>query len=119
MSARHLVIGLDGADVDIMQRIGRASLPNLFRLMDEGAWSRLESVMPCATLPNWTTFLTGMDPGRHGVFDFTTRIGNRVAFTGGTAREEPTIAKRLDAMGRRCAVLGFPGTFPPSLPTGP
>lgn len=113
MSAKHLVIGLDGADIDVIQRIGRASLPNLFRLMDEGAWSRLESVMPCATLPNWTTFLTGMDPGRHGVFDFTTRIGTRVAFTGGTARQEPTIGKRLDAMERRCAVIGFPGTFPP------
>jgi predicted AlkP superfamily phosphohydrolase/phosphomutase len=113
VSAKHLVIGLDGADVDVMHRIGRAALPNLFRLMDEGAWSRLESVMPCATLPNWTTFLTGMDPGRHGVFDFTTRIGTRVAFTGGTARQEPTIGKRLDAMGRRCAVIGFPGTFPP------
>lgn len=113
MRAKHLVLGLDGADVDIMQRIGRASLPNLFRLMDEGAWSRIESVVPCATLPNWTTFLTGMDPGRHGVFDFTTRTGQRVAFTGGTIRAEPTFARRLDAMGKRCAVIGFPGTFPP------
>ena len=113
MRAKHLVLGLDGADVDIMQRIGRVSLPNLFRLMDEGAWSRIESVVPCATLPNWTTFLTGMDPGRHGVFDFTTRTGQRVAFTGGTIRAEPTIARRLDAMGKRCAVIGFPGTFPP------
>ena len=74
---------------------------------------RLKSVKPPATLPNWTTFLTGTDPGTHGVFDFTTRSGPTVHFTGGTVREVPTVASRLDRLGRSCAVVGFPGTWPP------
>jgi predicted AlkP superfamily phosphohydrolase/phosphomutase len=90
MSARHLVIGLDGADVDVIERMGRDALPTLFALREKGAWARLRSVVPCATLPNWTTFLTGVDPGTHGVFDFTTRVGTRIAFTGGTLRAVPT-----------------------------
>jgi predicted AlkP superfamily phosphohydrolase/phosphomutase len=66
MSARALVLGLDGADVDVLQALGADQLPHLFGLMERGAWARLESVQPPATLPNWTTFLTGVDPGAHG-----------------------------------------------------
>ncbi len=113
MPARHLVIGLDGADVDVIHALGRDALPALFSLMERGAWARLRSVVPCATLPNWTTFLTGTDPGVHGVFDFTTRTGTKVAFTGGTVRAVPTIAARLDRLGLRCALVGFPATYPP------
>lgn len=113
MSARHLVIGLDGADVDVIDAIGPQRLPTLARLRREGAWSRLRSLPPYATLPNWASFLTGLDPGQHGVFDFTTRLGTKVAFTAGTVREAPTIAARLDALHLSTACLGFPGTWPP------
>lgn len=113
MSSRHLVLGLDGADLPLMRSLGREALPALFRLMDGGAYSAQRSVMPPATLPNWTTFLTGHNPGRHGVFDFTTRKGTSVKFSGGTVRASPTIAARLDALGKACAVVGFPGTWPP------
>lgn len=109
---KHLVLGLDGADLDLIREFGPGVLPNLFRLMARGTFGRLESVQPPATLPNWTSFLTGTDPGHHGVFDFTTRSGYSVAFTAGTAREVSTLASRLDALGHRCAVMGFPATWP-------
>jgi predicted AlkP superfamily phosphohydrolase/phosphomutase len=113
MGTRHLVIGWDGADLDVIESLGPATLPHLHRAMARGAHARLESVQPPATLPNWTTFLTGVDPGRHGVFDFTLRVGEGIRFTGGTIREAPTWAARMDAQGLACAVVGFPGTFPP------
>ncbi len=113
MSARSLVIGLDGADLEIVMHLGRARLPQLFTLMDRGVFAHQKSVEPPATLPNWTTFLTGVDPGTHGVFDFTTRRGYDVRFSAGTVREAPTLAARLDRLGKRCACIGFPATFPP------
>lgn len=113
MSARHLVLGLDGADLHAVKALGKERLPNLHALMARGAYAHLESVKPEATLPNWTTFLTGVDPGRHGVFDFTVREGHKVRFVGGTLREAPTLFKRLDKLGRACAVIGFPATYPP------
>ncbi len=113
MPARHLVLGLDGADLTVIRALGPAALPHLFALMERGAHAALESVQPPATLPNWTTFLTGVDPGRHGVFDFTTRQGTEVRFTGGTVREAPFLVERLDAAGRRCACVAFPATYPP------
>ena len=113
MPARHLVLGFDGADLAVVRALGPAALPHLFAAMDRGAFAALQSVQPPATLPNWTTFLTGVDPGRHGVFDFTTRQGTRVRFTGGTVREAPMLVERLDALGRRCACVAFPATYPP------
>ena len=108
-----LVIGLDGLDLGVVEALGPARLPKLHEVMRRGAFSALESIRPPATLPNWTTFLTGLDPGRHGVFDFTTRHGYRVRFTGGTARQTPTVFQRLDALGLKCACLSFPATWPP------
>lgn len=113
MPAKHLVLGLDGADLSVIRALGSATTPALHAAMHAGAYAHQRSVMPPATLPNWTTFLTGVDPGRHGVFDFTQRAGERVKFVGGTVREAPTIFARLDAMGRSCAALFFPATYPP------
>ncbi|MCA9601530.1 MAG: alkaline phosphatase family protein, partial [Myxococcales bacterium] len=113
MTAKHLLIGFDGADLHVVEELGAEALPNLFALMERGAFSPLESVKPPATLPNWLTFLTGVDPGEHGVFDFTVREGYGVRFRAGTVREAPLLAERLDTMGQRTAWLSFPGTWPP------
>jgi predicted AlkP superfamily phosphohydrolase/phosphomutase len=113
MTARALVLGLDGLDPDLVRALGPSRLPNLHAIAERGVFAPLESVLPAATLPNWSTFLTGCDPGVHGVFDFTTRVGERVRFTGGTVRAVPTIFARLDAAGLACACVGFPATWPP------
>ncbi len=113
VTAKHLVLGIDGADLGLVRAIGPERLPSLHALMARGAFAALESVLPFATLPNWTTFLTGVDPGRHGVFDFTVREGYRVRFAAGTVRAAPTLAKRLDDLGLSCACIAFPGTYPP------
>jgi predicted AlkP superfamily phosphohydrolase/phosphomutase len=111
--ARHLLIGLDGAGLDVVRGFGREALPQLHAHMDAGAYAALRSVTPPATLPNWATLLTGVNPGKHGVFDFTLRSGYRVAFTAGSIRALPTWIARLDRLGSACACLFFPGTFPP------
>jgi predicted AlkP superfamily phosphohydrolase/phosphomutase len=113
VSARHLVLGLDGADLEIVLALGPARLPQLFALMERGIFAHQQSVEPPATLPNWTTFLTALDPGAHGVFDFTLRRGYDVRFTAGTVREAATWIAGLDALGMQCACVGFPATWPP------
>jgi len=111
--AKHLFIGLDGAGHDIVRALGPKQLPTLHACMEKGVHAPLRSVIPPSTLPNWTTVLTGVNPGRHGVFDFTSRSGYRVHFTAGSIRAVPTLTARLDSLGLRCASLFFPGTFPP------
>ena len=113
---RLLVIGLDGASLDLIHPWAAAGrLPVLARLMGTGAWGPLRSTIPAATFPAWTSLVTGVNPGRHGIFDFTERVPGtyRVRFVNGSFRRAPALWTRLAAAGRRVAVLTVPATYPP------
>ena len=111
-----LIVGLDGASLELARNWAEAGrLPHLRRLFAEGAWGSLRSTMPPATFPGWATFMTGMNPGRHGIFDFTRRTTGDygVQFINGSYRKAPTVWSRLSEAGKRVAVFGVPGTYPP------
>lgn len=69
MKPKVVVIGLDGATFKLIDR-WIEELPNIKKLMEEGSYCDLRStslpVSPCA----WTSFLTGKNPGKHGIYDF-------------------------------------------------
>ncbi len=83
--------------------------------MARGAWGGLRSTLPAATFPAWTSLVTGLNPGRHGVLDFTERIPGtyRVRFVNGSHRQAPALWTHLAAAGRRVGVLTVPATYPP------
>ncbi|HEX7878179.1 MAG TPA: alkaline phosphatase family protein, partial [Candidatus Eisenbacteria bacterium] len=73
-SARVVVLGFDGADARLVERwMNEGKLPNLDRLRREGTWSPLGTTTPPQTPVSWTSFATGINPGRHGIFDFLSR----------------------------------------------
>lgn len=111
-----LILGLDGATLDLIGPWAREGLlPNLARLMANGAWGRLSVATPPATFPSWTSFMTGVNPGRHGIFDFSRRDPGsyRIRFVNASFRKAPSIWHLLSSAGRRVAVLGLPATYPP------
>ena len=68
---RVLLVGLDGADMRIVDRlVGEGKLPTFARLKREGAWGPLRSVEPLLSPLVWTSIATGRRPQDHGVFDF-------------------------------------------------
>src|SRR5438445_316217 len=83
--------------------------------MTRGTWGRLRSTVPPATFPAWTSLVTGVNPGRHGIFDFSARVPGtyRVRFVNGSHRRAPALWTRFSAAGRRVAVLTVPATYPP------
>lgn len=116
-----LILGLDGATLDLVGPwVADGTLPNLARLMRAGAWGRLASTVPPGTFPSWTSFMTGVNPGRHGIFDFSQRQRGayRVHFVNATHRKAPTVWRLLSDAGRRVSVLGLPGTYPPESVNG-
>jgi predicted AlkP superfamily phosphohydrolase/phosphomutase len=67
-----IVLGMDGMDPGFLERHW-SDLPNLDHLRRLGEFKRLATVMPPQSPVAWSTFITGMDPGGHGVFDFIHR----------------------------------------------
>lgn len=68
---RIWALGLDGATLDLVRPwADQAQLPILGRLMRTGGFGPLRSTYPPLTGPAWSSFMTGMSPGRHGVLEF-------------------------------------------------
>src|SRR5688500_9676682 len=73
-SPKLIILGFDGADADLARQwMDEGKLPNLAKLRTEGTFAPLRSTIPSQTPVSWSTFSTGLNPGRHGIFDFLTR----------------------------------------------
>ena len=69
-----IVIGLDGLEPGIVEAmLGRGELPNLAKIQAAGSYSRLKTTYPAQTPVAWSSFVTGTNPGGHGIFDFICR----------------------------------------------
>lgn len=113
--ARFLLIGLDGAEPSLVGPwMDAGLLPSLAALRARGSFLPLASTRPPVTFPAWTTCVTGVNPGRHGIFDFTEITPEHgLRFVNSTFRTAPALWNILDAAGKRSCVLGVPGTYPP------
>ena len=114
--ARVLVIGLDGATFDLIKPwAAEGRLPTLARLMDGGAHGSLHSTIPPMTGPAWTTFATGVNPGKHDLYDWIAREAGTYHFLPTTALDckTPTVYELLSQVGRSVCVMNVPMTFPP------
>ncbi|HKA16350.1 MAG TPA: alkaline phosphatase family protein, partial [Myxococcota bacterium] len=68
------VVGVDGMDPVILERmIAGGEMPNFARLRDEGTFQTLGTSTPPQSPVAWSSFVTGMNPGGHGIFDFIHR----------------------------------------------
>jgi len=114
---RVLIIGIDGATFDLIQPwIDEGSLPNLRRIYEGGASCVLKSTLPPNSAPAWTSFMTGMNPGKHGIYGFT-RVepsqGYMIKVNSGARRRVPSVWQYLSTLGLRSIVLNVPMTYPP------
>ena len=71
---RVVVLGFDGADHALVKKmIEEGKLPNLAALAKKGGFSQLLPTIPAQTPVSWSTFSTGLSPGRTMIFDFLKR----------------------------------------------
>jgi predicted AlkP superfamily phosphohydrolase/phosphomutase len=69
-----IVLGFDGVDARYTEQwMNEGKLPNLARLRAQGTFRPLRPTIPAQTPVSWSTFSTGIDPGRTGIFDFLRR----------------------------------------------
>ena len=114
---KTIVIGLDGATFDLIKPwAAEAYLPNLNKIMQEGAHGDVGSTLPPMTAPAWTAFATGCNPGKHRLYDWIAREPDSYRFTPVTALDgkAPTIYSLLSQYGRKVVALNIPMTYPPT-----
>ncbi|MCS7040913.1 MAG: alkaline phosphatase family protein, partial [Caldilineales bacterium] len=113
---RVWVIGLDGVPWSLLQPwIDAGHLPTLARLQAGGAWGSLSSPLQFLTAVAWSSFITGLNPGKHGIFDFARRIPGSYEqeLTNAAHRAGRSLWRILSDAGRRVGVVNVPMTFPP------
>lgn len=116
-----IVVGLDGATFDVMMPwIKRGKLPNIQKLMEEGCYGNLESTIHPLSPQAWSSFITGKNPGKHGIFDFTWRrpYSYEVQLTNASYREGKSLWKILGEHEKMVGVINVPMTYPPEKVNG-
>jgi len=116
MSNKLLVIGLDGASFNVLDPlIEKSQLPNIGALISTGSRANLETTFPPITAVAWSSFMTGKNPGKHGIFEFVRRDhhSKRELAVNASFRHGRAIWDLLSDAGKRVVVHNFPCTYPP------
>jgi predicted AlkP superfamily phosphohydrolase/phosphomutase len=111
-----VIIGLDAATWTLIRPwMAEGSMPNLATLMKEGVSGSFRSILPPITPPAWTSFMTGKNPGKHGVFHFieTAQDSYAMNYANGGSRRSPTVWRILNAAGLSVGTMNIPFTYPP------
>lgn len=138
---RVIVLGLDGMDYGLASELmAQGLMPNFSRMAESGTFSPLATSIPPQSPVAWSNFITGMDPGGHGIFDFvhrdpadktpylstsrttppgrTLKLGPyQFPLSSGTVellRHGQPFWERLEAQGVRTIIVRMPANFPPS-----
>ena len=110
---KAVVLGFDGATKS-SSATPVPEDPDDARLSAEGAYRQLRSTVPAMTPTAWSSFLTGLNPGGHGIFNFTSnpnRAQSRVE--NAASRSGAPFWRPLGAAGVRSAFVTIPFTYPP------
>jgi predicted AlkP superfamily phosphohydrolase/phosphomutase len=109
-----IVIGLDGATLDLIKPwASMGKLPHLAKIMENGSFGKLRSTIHPLTAPAWSSFMTGKNPGKHGIFDFVTFIPNsyEIRYNNGLSRRSPSLWRILSDEGKKVIVVNVPLLF--------
>lgn len=121
MERNVIVVGIDGASPDLLGWLFEDGLlPNLQRIRQQGVSGTLLSTRHPITPAAWTSMITGLNPGSHGLFDFKRRVpgGLDVEFTKGRDRDGTTIWHILSESGHTVGTFNMPMSFPPERVNG-
>jgi predicted AlkP superfamily phosphohydrolase/phosphomutase len=87
---RVIVLGFDGLDYSLTRDLmARGRLPHFAQLAARGGFGPLGTSIPPQSPVAWSSLITGLDPGRHGIFDFIHRDPTTMMPFLSTTRTEP------------------------------
>jgi predicted AlkP superfamily phosphohydrolase/phosphomutase len=112
---RALAVGLDGMTLDLLHRLAAEGvMPAAAALLESGPCAELVAPVPEISSTSWASFLTGVNPARHGVFGFVDLLpgGYDTFYADARTLAAPTMWEVAARAGLRTACLNVPGTYP-------
>jgi len=119
--SKVFVVGIDGGCPELIRDwTEKGELPNIKMLMKDGASGELWSTIFPMTSTAWASFMTGKNPGKHGIFDFIIRERNSYRFYPITSypRKGEIIWNLIGGMNKRTTIVNVPLTYPPYIANG-
>lgn len=115
-SSKIAVIGLDGVSWDILTKITDSGYAtSLGETLDNSYKLILESTIPPMTYPAWTSIASGVNPGKHGVFNFyyveKSFKGFKWRIYDGHEVGYPRIHEIMALYKEKCLVANLPATY--------
>ena len=96
---KYIIIGIDGMDYSLLsEMMEKGEMPNFDKLRRKGGFKPLLSSVPPQSPVAWSNFITGMDPGGHGIFDFIHRTPEDLLPYLSTTKTEP--ASKVFSLGK-------------------
>jgi len=114
-SPRVWVVGIDGLPYTLVQKFtADGTFPFLSTLVKSGHLAQMKVSLPEISAVSWPSFMTGRNPGLHGIFGFTDLRPNsyQMSFPSFADLKTPTLWDRLGQAGKNSVVINQPGTYP-------
>jgi len=113
---RLLIIGLDGLSPELLDSLVKQDVfSNIGALRSKGVYAELKSTFPPVSAPAWTSFATGVNPGKHGIFDFALPTGSLTNLKAVTSKDiaVKTFYEILSEQGKKSILINLPVSWPP------
>jgi predicted AlkP superfamily phosphohydrolase/phosphomutase len=114
-SKRAVLIGLDGTPCTLVERfIKDGTMPNMAKLQASGSLLQMDTSIPDISSVAWTSFMTGANPGRHGIYGFLDVQPNsyKIYFPSSRHIKSETLWAVANRAGKRAIVINVPSTYP-------
>ena len=110
-----IVLGIDGVPCSLLNRfINEGLMPNLADLVKKGTLTPMTASIPEVSSTSWSTFMTGVNPGRHGIYGFTElqKGTYKWRFPNSSDIKSDTLWDIAGKYRKKSIVLNVPSTYP-------
>ena len=110
-----LIIGIDGVPFEMIGELTeKLAMPHLKKILETGKLVKMSVTLPEISSVSWSSFMTGTDPGNHGIFGFIDlyRSTYRYWFPNFTDLRVMTFFDELGVVRKKSIIINLPSTYP-------
>jgi len=111
-----MVLSIDGVPIGLLRRlIEQGDMPHLARLAEQTPIQQMRSVQPTVSCVAWSSYMTGRNPGKHGIYGFIDRRdgGYELMFPNSATMAAENIWETLSRADKRVFGMNVPASYPP------